>query len=111
MTELIDNSFAETVNRFMFHRNLLPDVEWQALLKEHDLQIDWFESFQNIEFTRQYFCLSLLGSRGVGQFPGLAAVRRLFWRSFRSSLLDKIAASVNHPVAKGANFFITGVKI
>jgi SAM-dependent methyltransferase len=111
MTELIDNTFAETVNGFMFHRNLLSEVEWKALLSEHDLQIDRFESFQAIEFTRQYFCLSLLGSRGVGKIPGLAVVRRLFWRSFRSSLLDKIAASVNHPVAKGANFFITGVKI
>jgi SAM-dependent methyltransferase len=111
MTELIDKSFAETVNSFMFHRNLLPEVEWRALLKEHDLQVERCESFQGIEFTRQYFCLSLLGSRGVGQLPGLAAVRRLFWRLFRDSLFDQVAASVSHPVVKGANFFIAGVKI
>jgi SAM-dependent methyltransferase len=111
MTELIDDSFAETVNGFMFHRNLLPEIEWRALLNEHDLQVECFDNFQAIEFTRQYFCLTLLGSRGVGQIPGLAAVRRLFWRSFRDSLFDKVAASVDHPVAEGANFFISGAKI
>ena len=111
MTELIDKSFAEAVNSFMFHRNLLTDSEWKTLLSEHDLEVEHFDNFQTIEFTRQYFCLSLLGSRATLQIPGLATARRLFWRSFRDSLLDKVAASVDHPVASGANFFIGGSKI
>jgi SAM-dependent methyltransferase len=111
MTELIDETFAETVNNLMVHRNLLPDVEWRALLKEHDLHVERFDSFQSIEFTRQYFCLHLLGSRATGQIPGLAVLRRLFWRSFRDSLLNEVAQSVDHPVTIGANFFIAGVRI
>jgi SAM-dependent methyltransferase len=111
MTQLIDETFAETVNAFMFHRNLLPDVEWHALLKEHELHVERFDSFQSIEFTRQYFCLSLLGRRGVGQLPGLAVVPFLFWRSFRDSLLNQVAQSVDHPVTMGANFFIAAVKV
>jgi SAM-dependent methyltransferase len=110
MTELIDNSFAEEVNAFMFHRNLLPESDWRALLEEHDFRVEHFESFQPIEFTRQYFCLGLLGNRAIGQVPGLPVLRRLFWRSFRSSLFEKVVASVNHPVTGGANFFIIGVK-
>jgi SAM-dependent methyltransferase len=111
MIELIDEKFAETVNTLMFHRNLLLDFEWRAVLKEHDLHVERFDSFQSIEFTRQYFCLHLLGSRGVGHIPGLAVVRRLFWRSFRDSLLNEVAQSVDHPVTIGANFFVAGVKI
>lgn len=111
MTQLIDRPFADEVNDFMFHRNLLPDIEWQTLLQEHGLQVERFDSFQSIEFTRLYFCLGLLGNRAFGKIPGLEALRRLFWRSFRGSLLDKVAMSVDHPVAKGANFFVVAAKI
>ena len=111
MRQLIDKSFADAVNGFMFHRNLLSDTEWKSLLREHDLEVEYLDSFQAIEFTCEYFCLGLLGSRAVGQFLGLAAVRRLFWRFFRRSLLNKVAASVDHPVPNGANFFIRGVKM
>jgi SAM-dependent methyltransferase len=110
MIELVDASFAETVNAFMYHRNLLPKTEWERLLGDHDLQVERFDSFQPIAFTRQYFCLNLLGSRGVGQAPGLATARRIFWRAFRSPMLAAVAASIDHPVATGANFFIAGRK-
>jgi SAM-dependent methyltransferase len=110
MKQLIDKSFADSVNGFMYHRNLLSDTEWKALLKEHNLKVERFERFQTLEFTREYFCLGLLGSRAAGKIPGLRTARRLFWRSFRDSLLDKVAASIDHPVANGANFFIEGVK-
>jgi SAM-dependent methyltransferase len=111
MIELIDRTFAETVNNLMFHRNLLSDFEWRALLKEHGLYVERFDSFQSIEFTRRYFCLHLLGSRATGRIPGLAGLRGLYWRSYRNSLLNEVAQSVDHPAPIGANFFITGAKI
>ena len=51
MTTLIDESFADAVNRFMFHRNLLSDTEWQKLLEEYSLQTKQINCFQPIDFT------------------------------------------------------------
>ena len=110
MTELIDAPFAETVNTFMYHRNLLPKEAWERLLGDHGLQVESFISFQPMAFTRQYFSLNLLGSRGVGQFPGLTTARRIFWRTFRDPMLAAVAGSIDNPVAAGANFFIAGRK-
>ena len=110
MTTLIDESFANAVNSFMFHRNLLSDTEWQRLLEKHSLHTNQISYFQPIEFTQQYFCLALLGSRGVGQLPGLGTLRRLFWKCFSGMLIDRVAASIDFTASEGANFFIEGYK-
>jgi SAM-dependent methyltransferase len=110
MTALIDRPFADAMNSYMYHRNLLPENDWRRRLENLSLRVTGFTSFQPIEFTRRYFCFSLFGNRGLGHIPGLATVRKLLWRILRRTMFRDVTASIDNPRAGDANFFIIATK-
>ena len=103
MSSLVDKDFATIMNARMYHRNLLSEAEWVKLLEEEGFDIESFISFQPIQYTRDYFSLSLLGNRGLGIIPG---VRSLFLKFRLRNLLDHVEASIDGSVVSGANYFV-----
>jgi hypothetical protein len=96
------------MNARMYHRNLLTQSEWEGLLREHGLAIETFISFQPLEYTRNYFSLSLLGNRGLGIIPGL---RSLYLKFGMHKMLDDAAKSIDGTVKSGANYFVVASKL
>ena len=107
MTSLVDKDFAAIMNARMYHRNLLNQTEWVKLLEAEGLEIESFINFQPIEFTGEYFSLSLLGNRGLGIIPG---VRRLFLKFRLRKLLDNVEVSIDGSVKNGANYIVVASK-
>jgi len=108
MTSLVDKDFATHMNARMYHRNLLTKAEWEQLLCEHGLVVETFISFQPLEYTRNYFTLSLLGNRGLGIIPGL---RSLYLKLGMQKMLDDAAKSIDGTVKHGANYFVVASKL
>lgn len=108
MSILHNRTFADMMNKSMFHRNMLEAGEWRGLITSTGLKICQFQEFQPLSFTRKFFLISLLGNRSFGRIPGF---RSWFWRRYREKLMEDVAKSISGQVERGANYFVIAERI
>ncbi len=106
LSRLGGENFAATMNKIMFHRNLLSRDQWIGMLRQNGFSSVTVQGFQPIAFTQRYFVLSLIGTLG----KIMPALDGPLLRLLLPSLLKDVAQSVDGDHPGGANLYIVATR-